>query len=35
MISFDDPMRRIEHPQDVFALHVMQPGIFDVVEIDG
>ena len=34
MISFDDPVRGIEHPQDVLALHVMQSGVFGVVEID-
>src|SRR4051794_35723380 len=27
MIAFDDPVRRVEHTQDVFALDMMQPGI--------
>ena len=34
MIAFDDPVRGIEHPQDVLALDVMQPGVFGVIEID-
>ena len=27
MIAFDDPVRGVEHAQDVFALHVVQPGV--------
>src|SRR5438045_680457 len=35
MIALDNPVRGVEYPQDVFALHVMQPGILGVIEIDG